>query len=368
MSTPEKPIPPDENISPVHLAIVLPFYAVAVIVWSLRIWTRLWPRFTMTTTDYLITIAMACKTVSLAFYIVAIGHGLGRHNHYIGPHDTFMIHRYLLGVYMTGVVVSAFARISIAVLLLRFTTARAWRVAIWAIIAAQVGYVVVYEIVQLVQCKSVLMGEGGSRCMSKAMVLTSTYILMGLSILSDLICSALPMFLVWRMSRSAVEKTLVIVLMASCLLATACGGPKVYYMVVYDFRSSDFFWQLAPELLWCRLEETIIIIAACAPLLKGPVERLLGRFGLPTFGPTVRDINRISSGAYVMASGAWPDEGGRRVWSPPSDVEVGRHGAEGSVGKSDAKASTTTVEGGDKSSGKSDGEEGEVHVGGGSKT
>jgi len=78
------------------------------------------------------------------------------------------------------VVVSASARISIAVLLLRFTTARAWRVAIWIIIAAQVAYVVAYEIVQLVQCKSVLMGSG-SRCMSRAMVFTSSYILMSTS-------------------------------------------------------------------------------------------------------------------------------------------------------------------------------------------
>ena len=181
MSTTEKPVPPDENIAPTHLAIVLPFYAIAVLVWSLRIWTRLWPRFTMTATDYLITVAMACKTVSLAFYFVAIRHGFGRHNHFIPAHDAFMINRYLLGVYMTGVVVSASARISIAVLLLRFTTARAWRVAIWIIIAAQVGYVVAYEIVQLVQCKSVLMGSG-SRCMSRAMVFTSSYILMSTSL------------------------------------------------------------------------------------------------------------------------------------------------------------------------------------------
>jgi hypothetical protein len=176
------------------------------------------------------------------------------------------------------------------------------------------------------------------------------------------------MFLVWRMSRSVVEKTLVIVLMASCLLATACGGPKIYYIVVYDFRSNDFFWQLAPELLWCRLEETIIIIAACAPLLKGPVERLLGRFGLPTFGPTVRDLNMISSGDYVLDRGAWPDEGGRRVWAPPSDVEVGRYGVEGRAAESDmdAKVSSTTVDGGDKASAKGDGEQ--LDVEGGSKT
>lgn len=117
MSTTEKPLPPNDNLAPVHLAIVLPLYAVAVIVWSLRTWTRVYPRFAMTAPDYLITVAMACQTASLALYFVATRHGFGRHNDYISARDEFMIHRYLLGVYMTGVVVSAFARISIAVLL-----------------------------------------------------------------------------------------------------------------------------------------------------------------------------------------------------------------------------------------------------------
>jgi hypothetical protein len=86
----------------------------------------------------------------------------------------------------------------------------------------------------------------------------------------------------------------------------------------------------------------MIIIAACVPLLKGPIERMLGQWGLPTVGPAVRDINRIDSVAHVTRSGAWPEEG-RRLWSVSGDVDVGRDVVERS--QSDTKASSLTIGG-----------------------
>ena len=230
------PPPPDDNLAPTHAAIVIPLFAVAVLVWSVRIYTRLWPRFTMTAADYLITIAMACKTVSLAFYLVAMSHGFGRHSHYVSAHDAFMINRYLLGVYMAGVVVSASARISIAVLLLRFTTARAWRGAIWAVVGAQVGYVVVYEIVQLVQCQSVLVGASNTRCMSRAMVLTSTYALMGMSLRPNLLCVKRMMadFVMGQASPSSATSS---ARPCPCSWCGACRGPSS------KRRSSSSSWR-----------------------------------------------------------------------------------------------------------------------------
>lgn len=139
--------------------------------------------------------------------------------------------------------------------------------------------------------------------------------------LSDLICTAMPIFVVWRLSRSVIEKSLVIVLIASALIATACGIPKIYHLVTYDFGSDDGLWHLVPEFFWCRIEEAMIIIAACAPLLKGPIERCLRRFGLPLFESQPRTLSRI--GTVVFANNAevgWPDEG-QRQWSISSDVE-----------------------------------------------
>jgi hypothetical protein len=141
---------------------------------------------------------------------------------------------------------------------------------------------------------------------------------------SDLVCAIIPVFLIRTLPRSAIEKTLVSILMASCLLATGCGIPKLYYMVTYDFRSADGLWNLVPEFFWCRMEEAAIIIAACAPLLKGPVERLLRHFGLPTFVAPARGLNPVSSAAIYPGDGTtpWLQAGrGRRE----SDLENTRH-------------------------------------------
>lgn len=42
-----------------------------------------------------------------------------------------------------------------------------------------------------------------------------------------------------------------------------------------------------------RLEEILLIIGACAPALKRPIESLLHRFGLPQFGPVERELNSV---------------------------------------------------------------------------
>ena len=122
---------------------------------------------------------------------------------------------------------------------------------------------------------------------------------------SDLVCATIPVFLVWRLSRSVVERTLVSVLLASGLFATGIGIAKLYYMFVFDFSSKDAFYLMVPEFFWSRLEETIIIIAACAPLLKCPVERALRHLGvrLPENRGRIGELNIIKSISPMGGSG-----------------------------------------------------------------
>jgi hypothetical protein len=147
----------------------------------------------MTAADYCITVAIAAETVYMAFYLLAIRHGFGRHNHYISPDDMVMINRYLLGIYLAGVVGSGFARISIAVLLLRFTMTRAGRIAVWVIIAIQIAYIVVFEIIQMVGVHFVHHG------LDQHAVHDQSH---GYDV--DICVDGY--FLVWRLSRSVVEK------------------------------------------------------------------------------------------------------------------------------------------------------------------
>lgn len=108
----------------------------------------------------------------------AIAHGFGKHNAYISEKDEDLIKGYLLGVYMSGVPASCFARISIACLLLRFTTNRWWRALLWATIVLQVITVLTYEIAQFAQCGSVItkIKPQDSRCLPPAQVMAFTFL------------------------------------------------------------------------------------------------------------------------------------------------------------------------------------------------
>lgn len=141
------------------------------------------------------------------------------------------------------------------------------------------------------------------------------------------------MFLIWPLSRSVVEKTLISILMASCVIASGLGIPKIYYVLTFDFGNPDHYYLLIPEFFWCRMEEAVVIIAACAPLLKSPVERFLRRLGLPGFQTPTREMNAISDGSYD--SNKEPDS-----WQGSENSE--RTQEEGAVGK--ATTMTTTTE------------------------
>lgn len=113
--------------------------------------------------------------------VAAIAHGFGRHNVDIPAAEEPLIKVYLLGIYMSGVAASCFARISIACLLLRFTTHRWWRTLIWATMALQVVTVITYEVSQLAQCESVLtkIDTHDSRCLPPKQVMAFTFLSFG---------------------------------------------------------------------------------------------------------------------------------------------------------------------------------------------
>lgn len=108
----------------------------------------------------------------------AVAHGFGKHTVFIHKEDMHVLGDHLFGVYLTSMPASAFARISIACLLLQFTTRRGWRALIWITIVMQVLICVLYYVVQFVNCGSVLAAKlkfKDSQCLSPSHVWGFTY-------------------------------------------------------------------------------------------------------------------------------------------------------------------------------------------------
>jgi len=122
------------------------------------------------------------KGASMVFVILMVKHDFGRHNFYIPKENIIPIQSYMLGVFMTGIAASGFARISVATLLFRFTTNRGCRIVLWTIIGFQLLNITSYQIVQLVQCRTVMSATNTfqqAQCLTKMQVLTFTYFQVG---------------------------------------------------------------------------------------------------------------------------------------------------------------------------------------------
>lgn len=103
------------------------------------------------------------------------------------------------------------------------------------------------------------------------------------------------MLLIWRLSRSSVERLLVSILLGLGLIGVGANAVKIVTLQTFQIGSTNVVADMMPVYLWSRVEEIVIIIAACAPLLKAPIERLLDRrFGL-RFYPPVRSLDSVQS-------------------------------------------------------------------------
>ncbi|SPN96991.1 uncharacterized protein DNG_00511 [Cephalotrichum gorgonifer] len=327
----ENVLPPNVNRGPALLGATYSLYALTVLIFIVRMCARR-DKLALTAADYTVTVALIAKTVSIAFMTVAIRHGFGRHNYYISDADRATIRRKLLGVYMSGVPASCFARISIACLLLQITRARWWRVAIWTTLVVQVLVVLTYEAAQLSQCGGVISGNNphDSHCLPRSQVWGFTMMSFTSAFVSDLTCAIIPLHLIRSLPRSPLEKGLISVLMASSLLASSFGIPKLYHVLTYHFGHPDGLWLLLPEFFWCRMEEAAIIMAACAPLLKVPAERALRKLGFEwAAAPPVRELNAVSSGGVTPR--ADPEDVEKSAGAAPSvgSSSVGRGGGSG---------------------------------------
>jgi len=138
--------------------------------------------------------------------------------------------------------------------------------------------------------------------------------------LGDLTSAIMPMFLIWRLSRSVVERCLISFLMAMGLFATGAGVMKIIYSYTYDRNSHDALREMMPEFLWCRIEETVLVVACSAPLLKAPIGTVLQKMGFPSFREQTRDLVSFHSSEFEVPQESYFREG-------VDDAEKGQNGS-----------------------------------------
>ncbi|EGU72836.1 hypothetical protein FOXB_16657 [Fusarium oxysporum f. sp. conglutinans Fo5176] len=146
---------PHSSLGPRALGIVTPFLIVGILVFSVRIYTRVTPVYKLDASDYTISVAVIIEVTIYSLFIASVTSGLGRYSYDVSPEQGVKTLRYVYVVILLSTFVPALARISVGFLLLKFASTKAWRAIIWCTIGIQAACIISTEIFQLIQCRPI---------------------------------------------------------------------------------------------------------------------------------------------------------------------------------------------------------------------
>ncbi|KAH7108853.1 hypothetical protein B0J11DRAFT_449405 [Dendryphion nanum] len=288
-------------------------FTITLIVYGVRIYTRIRPTFKLAAPDYFVSAALVStyNRIVLINLFAAISLGLGHYEYYLSPDTMVKILKHLFALGFAGFWASSLARISIGSMLLRFEISNTWRVVLKILIFTQLCLPSALAVVALLQCRPIrAMWEHvpGAVCWSPRKSQSYGYVYSAIGMLSDLVFAAMPLYFIWSLHRPVMERILISILMTLGTLAAMAEALIICYTHIWiPQKVSIRDWM--PLFWWYRVEEIGLIAAACAPFLKPLVERILGRFGASRFRFVTMHLNSIQSGQEA----AWELEGAAEI-------------------------------------------------------
>ncbi|KAM9879618.1 hypothetical protein VDGL01_06282 [Verticillium dahliae] len=239
-----------DSLGPRALAIVTPFFVLAILIFSVRIYTRVTPTHKLDASDYTISIAILFEVVIYSLFAITVASGFGRHSYDVTPEQGVKILRYVYMVVLLTPFVPTLTRISVGCLLLKFARTTTWRAFIWFTICIQAACAIGTEVFQFLQCRPINAHweeVPGARCFSAEQIWICGYVIVAAAMFGDLTLAVMPMFLIWKLSRSIVERCLLTFLMALGLVATTAVVMRVVIMHTFDYTSPENFFRAATQ-------------------------------------------------------------------------------------------------------------------------
>ncbi|KAH7130865.1 hypothetical protein EDB81DRAFT_660635 [Dactylonectria macrodidyma] len=316
----QQPPRPDgnTNVGSQALGIMLGIFLGCLILYASRIYTHLTPTNRLGAPDYVISLAVILEIPILVLIGVSVSEGLGRYSYDISPENKGLILYKLFVTGQIGIWVAFLARTSIAVMLIQLDVSLLWRFLLYIAIFIQVATPFSLNVAMFAQCRPLsAMWEpvSGAKCWTKKQrdicyyfmiselpvdLLPNTRLVvakckLGAAAASDITFAVMPGFIIWSLKRPLLERGVITVLMALGLSAT--GVVIARAIVTANISANDDRMRKVVLLsILCRLEDGLLIAAACVPFLKRPIGRCLHRkFGLPRFQNEDIELNSFHS-------------------------------------------------------------------------
>ncbi|MCJ1449297.1 MAG: hypothetical protein MMC23_009817 [Stictis urceolatum] len=255
--------PPDGDVSrgPALVIVCAVFGAIATVSTALRLGVRAISH-KLDCDDLMIAIATALLIVQTVLTGLVFQNGGGRHQYYLKPEE---IKPALKWNYITEILlflIIPFTKISICFFVLRIKNTGWLKWLLYGVIAGLIITTLVPIVILLAQCRPIraFWDKTAGTCWDPRILNDVNYFQVAYSILSDVICSFLPIPILWKVQMKMRMKIAIWGLMSLGLIATACAAVRMSLFT--GDLAADLSWNRALISIWCGLEETLGIICA----------------------------------------------------------------------------------------------------------
>lgn len=231
-----------DDKGPAIIIVSVVFTVVAFITTVLRIWVRKGRR-ALGWDDYTIMAAMGLTVIEAALGLQAVTRGKGKRGVYLSEGDREYINMYSWYAQHVLFAAMALVKISVCLLVTRIKNSKKMKILTGVVITVLTASALECSIVLLAQCRpiSAHWRSASGTCWPAKVRIYSIYvqagrfsfrclfhfsliISVGLSIVTDLLCSMLPIVIMWNVQLPLKKKASICALMAMGLVCTACSA------------------------------------------------------------------------------------------------------------------------------------------------
>ncbi|OAG09283.1 uncharacterized protein CC84DRAFT_1081348, partial [Paraphaeosphaeria sporulosa] len=211
-----------------------------------------------------------CALLELSFKTTFIYYGEGRHVLYLNSYQIEQAYKYSQLVLYPFIFSTAITKISVGFMVLRFSQTRAMRYSMYALMASLIVVNGACIVVLLSFCRPIYatwdIRVKHAVCLSSKILSLASGIQGLWSVVTDLICTSLPLVIVWKLHMGREQKIAVTVLVSFGLVTTGCSIGRCIYYATTKFPP-DQTWSGIDLAVWTSLESNIGIFAANLPAL-----------------------------------------------------------------------------------------------------
>ncbi|MCJ1481776.1 hypothetical protein MMC06_001935 [Schaereria dolodes] len=308
----------------------------ATVIVALRFYVKRYLKHTVGWDDYMAIAALLISIVDNAAFTKMFYAGIGRHAICVGEAAVYDTIKWSTIAQIIETVALMLVKLSVCLLLLRVIekTSRRMTQFLYVLMVFIVALHIVPFFLYVLQCRPLRavwdpLVQG--KCYSLHLVYRAAYVAIGLDAFTDLVCSAIPIFVIYKLQMDIRTKIAICILMGLGVFTAACAIVKA--TTLNGVFSVDYTWAIYTPSIWSvvetQLSMNIASISTLRPLFSHIMEMSSRRSSHASSEKhhDPHSLHKATSEQHILARRI--NSGGKisASFSTDPDVEFGYHEA-----------------------------------------